>query len=435
MPTRPAALLAVLVLATAAAASDPIVGPPLGNTTYRGDITSGPQGVDTDSFAGPLLAGERLRVSVLSKFQSPLFPRLEVTRPDGSVPTFDARVRRGGKLIDARSILCDRTGTWRVDVTNLAGSQGNYTLSTRVKPMPTMSLPPIALGGAAPATTTIELPGMALARLDVSVTFAKSDAPVRFYALTDPDGAEVLQDGAPLVATATSSKRSVRLRKSVLSGGLGMYRLTLGVDSGSATASIRYRVVPTERPRTTGVAKLASAEPYLVPLAVPLRGVSSLSVKIDGLNFSFPTPPRVLFDGAAGTIEERDDFGTTMRVIPPEGVDGATVAVTIVNPDGQAFTREDYFHYVAPPTITGVFDADGAPMLGGSTTGGQVARLTGTEFQPGVRVRFGNASVSTLVLADDLLEVIVPPHPKGQVSVAAFDVFDHEAFAPTGFTY
>lgn len=435
MSTRRAAPLILMALAAAALASDPVIGPPLGNTRYRGDITNGPQGDDTDAFAGPFLTGERITVKVVSKFQSPLVPRLSVRRPDGSTPPLEPRLRKGGKTLVVAGLVCDLTGNWEVEVGSEIRTQGNYTLTTNVKPMRTVRIDALALGGDDPATATLELPGMALARLDLTISWGKSDAPVRLLGLTAPDGHEVLRDGVPLVGAAKITAGAVRLRKALLDGGLGMYRLTFGVDSGTTTARVSYRVRPTARPRTRGVFKLDSAEPYLAPSAVTLRGVPGLRVTLDGRNFAYPGMPRVLFDGVPAIIDERDEFGNTLRVIPPLGPDDADVAVTVVNPDGQAFTRSDYFHYVAPPTVDALLGTDGAPVLGGSTAGGRVLRMTGTYFEPGLRVRFGTASVSTLLLDDGLIEFVLPPHAPGVVSVVAFDVFTHEASAPTLFTY
>jgi len=413
------------------------VGPRLGNVRYRGDLTPGPQGADTDDFVAALLEGERLSVTVTSPFDSALFPTLSVRDP-ARVERDDVnlRDRRVGKVTFFKAMTADTTGYWLVRVGGEGAGNGGYVLRSKIKPMKAVKLEDCTLSAQGDATCEIEIPGMDAARLDLTIKWTKESSPVRLLSMLDPDGNEVVVDGVPLAHLARPKGRNgIRVRKEKLVGPLGTYRLTLAVDSGDSRFDVKYRVLPTDRPKGRGKKRLTTDEPFVDPVPSPRRGVHGLRFNITGRNFSFPALPEVLFGGKPATIEERSEFGNRLTVVPPPGVDDSTVSVAVVNTDGQGFEREAYFYYVPEPTITAILDEDGNPVLGGSVEGGRRVRLLGTFFQAGVRVRFGVASVATFLHSSEDLEVTVPQHGAGEVEVVAFDSFKHEAVAPTAYRF
>jgi hypothetical protein len=123
-------------------------------------------------------------------------------------------------------------------------------------------------------------------------------------------------------------------------------------------------------------------------------------------------------------------------VTVPAGVDGATVPVTVVNPDGQAATAASGFFYVPPPVITRIRTLLGGVVVGGPLAGGETVVVQGTSFNPQDTVRFGGNQALSQYGSADRINVTVPQaSAPGQVKVFVMDEFGREAESPFIYEY
>ena len=153
------AAFAAFAATFAAAAAEPR-GPVFGNNAYEGEIRDD-GGPDADAFVGPLLAGERLSVSVAAARGSPLRPVLALLDPAGEDRTPLLRTAGGG--VSFRSFIADVPGRWTVRVAGAGDTEGGYAVRFRVRSRRTAirrSLPP----GPAPPIETNPIPRVRGAR-------------------------------------------------------------------------------------------------------------------------------------------------------------------------------------------------------------------------------------------------------------------------------
>ena len=122
---------------------------------------------------------------------------------------------------------------------------------------------------------------------------------------------------------------------------------------------------------------------------------------------------------------------TAITAVTPAHSAGA-VAVTVTNYDGLAGTTGTGFTYKAnaAPTISSVSPAGG--VLGGGTN----VTITGTNFQPGATVRFGNnTSWDTTIAGTTGILAITPPAAAGVAPIVVTNPDGQSAVLASGFTY
>ncbi|MCE9635873.1 MAG: IPT/TIG domain-containing protein [Planctomycetes bacterium] len=419
--------------ATSAATSDAF-GPDLGNVQYRGELKYGPAGYDTDEFSSRLARGERLSARIVSPFQSPLFPTLELVGPDGTVRSVDVRSRGYGKRLEFDGFVVPETGRWTVRVGSILQTQGKYAITFAIRAAPPAR---IAVGpdepGTSAASADLDFDAVAGSSVEIRAN-AGRHTNVSISALVDPSGADVAGESGPAVDSAFAKKGVVALRVPSLGVGDGTYRATFTAGAGHDGFSAVARVEPPARPR--GTKWLVADEPWIEPLTRPIRGVHERSVRIRGLHFPSQPVPTVQFGGIPGTDVLIDPYGTYIDVAPPPLPEGGTYSVAVVLADGQAMQRDDYFYYVPTPRADAIVDRAGGPVVGGSTVGGRTVRIRGANFQTGIFLRFGESKdVLPLILADDLIEVVTPPHDAGSVEVRVLDAYIHDVVAAVRYEY
>ncbi len=436
--SRPRSRLLPLVLAFAltcvaahAGTAEP-VGPPFGHTTYKGEVRRGPDGErDEDVFTARLVAGERLSVTVRSPFQSPLFPELVVRDPSGADRTAEAAPKSLGigKKLAFRNLTLDATGLWTVTVRGSFDTEGPYSIAFDVAPPPAASVRADQLGGEGGASGRVAFEAVDGAQLDAAISWPRGSAGARIVAIEDPAGRPVLADGTGAADAARVGRKGAKLKHFPLSGGAGTYTLVLAPVAAPVDARVKLRVTPPPRP--TGTKRLSDQEPHLTrPGVGTIFGVEGRRIRLDGWYFSTAGLPTVLFGTARGREVLVDPSGGFLEVGVPPGEDDTTVAVYVINPDGQGASQDDLFYYVPEPTLTGITDALGGPAPGGSTAGGATVRLQGTYFRSGQLVRFGDAPDVVPILRGAELELRTPPHAVGSVAVRIVDGYGHEAVAP-----
>ena len=432
-----AMLATTTLLAAAALAHGAPQGPAFGSNRYETEIRTARGEQDVDDFVTSLIEGERLSVVVTAARKSALLPDVTILRPDGSAVADAPHQRKAGRSVAYKKLAVDATGPWTVRVAGRDATEGAYTVAFKVAAAPPLRWKKQELGGASPLARTHVIPAVDGARLDVTLTWGGRDAPVALRALRDPSGTSVPGASGDAIAAATAKKTKAVLKGATLFEGDGPYELDVGIADGTARYSLTASVRPVGRPAGRRATKLDVEEPYLGARAEPVRGVAGRAVRITGGNFSQDEAPRVLFDGHPGRDVVVTGGGASLSVVPPLGVDGDVVDVAVVNPDGQADARDDYFEYARPPVITDLVREDGSTARGGATTGGQTFRVRGEFLHPEQSVLFGDsvASPGSGSPVPGELRVVTPTGSPGLVAVAVVDPYGRSSISEFRFEF
>ena len=135
----------------------------------------------------------------------------------------------------------------------------------------------------------------------------------------------------------------------------------------------------------------------------------STSVIITGSNFQ--NGATVNFGSSAATSVIVTS-STSLTAITPTSSAGV-VSVTVTNPDNQSGTLSNSFTFIDPsPTITSI------NPYSGPEAGGTDVTITGSNFQDGATVDFGNSTARDVVFVSSAsLTAVTPAHSPGIVSV------------------
>jgi hypothetical protein len=121
---------------------------------------------------------------------------------------------------------------------------------------------------------------------------------------------------------------------------------------------------------------------------------------------------------------------TVVRVVTPAHPAG-TVDVTLRNPDGGTATKKSAFTYeeASALAITSVTPSHG------SVLGGTEVRISGSGFQEGAKVRFGDIEVAPSLVQSDKILVSSPLHPAGKVTITVINPDSTFATLDNGFEF
>ncbi len=431
-------LILLPLLQGAPARAETPLGVEFGKSKFTSSIDLRSGETDEDVFAAPLLAGERLTVTLAIPKKGTLQPVLSLVQPDGTLITGDALgVKANKKRTKLKLSKFDvlTTGIWGVRVTGAGVTTGTYTISTKISKARKTKLKDQDLDAAGPGTRDHVFGGTDGALFSFKLTWSKKQSPVRADALEDPQS-----DAVPGAAAAVQAKgaNKLLLKKAPLSTGVGSYVLRTAVDAGTANYAISYSVTPQDRPKSgKKPEEVSSTEPILAIRADPLVGIEGSRLRVTGSNFSTSGAPSVFFGDTPGTGVSVGGGGAFLDVDVPAGTDGTVVSLAVQNPDGQASRRGAYFLYPPPPVIADLRDVTDAVRRGGSTAGGQSFRLLGANFAAPVTVRFGLNSAAVTALAGDgsSATVTTPAGAIGDAAIVLTDAFGRDAVAPFMFTY
>ena len=175
-----------------------------------------------------------------------------------------------------------------------------------------------------------------------------------------------------------------------------------------------------------------TAQPPAIGALAPATGPVSGGTPVQVLGAGFVDGATVSF-GAKAAAEVVWLGPATLLATTPAATAGA-VDVKVTNPDGTSTTLTKGFKYVAvtsePPTITQVTPGSGP------TTGGTVAGIEGTGFQPGALVWFGTKPAAQAVVAGaELIVVTTPSGEVGSTDVTVVNPDGSTAILPNGFSY
>jgi hypothetical protein len=196
-------------------------------------------------------------------------------------------------------------------------------------------------------------------------------------------------------ATSVTRNSATQVTAVTPPGAPGLVDVTfINSDGQSVTRPQAFRYVP----------------PPLLTAVSPSRGpvLGGTRITITGSDF---------LPGATVRVGGVPAFGVS---VTPTEITAVTSAarpgvgnVTVVNPDTQSSTLTDAFTYDPAPTLTAV-----SPLVG-STAGGAVITITGSNFRAGAAVLFGSEpGTGVNVASETLLTVTSPAHPAGVVTVA-----------------
>ncbi|HEY0156591.1 MAG TPA: IPT/TIG domain-containing protein [Thermoanaerobaculia bacterium] len=141
---------------------------------------------------------------------------------------------------------------------------------------------------------------------------------------------------------------------------------------------------------------------------VPQTGPSSGGTAVTITGTGFLPGARVTFDGLLATDVVVESSTTITAYTPPH--EGGLVAVTVRNPDGGAAKIDFGFQY-GGPSVSGVWSRSG------STAGGNDVVVSGSGFQSGATVWFGDVQATVTATDPWEIDVTTPPHAKGRVDV------------------
>ena len=222
-------------------------------------------------------------------------------------------------------------------------------------------------------------------------------------------GATVTFGGAPATNVVVANSTTITATTPAGSAGAVTVTVTVSGQSGSLTSGFTYVVIPT----------VSSVAPNNGPTA------GGTAVTITGANFA--AGATVTF-GAAAAINVVVVNSTTITATTPSGSAG-TVAVT-VTVNSQSGSLTNGFTYVVPPTVSSVSPNNG------STLGGTLVTITGTNFVAGATVTFGGTAATNVVIVNSTtITATTPAHAFGAVTVTVTNPGALVGSLANGYTY
>lgn len=174
----------------------------------------------------------------------------------------------------------------------------------------------------------------------------------------------------------------------------------------------------------------AAAKTPTVTNVTPANGSTNggTLVTVTGTNFS--TDATVTFGGATATnVSVTNSF--TLTVVTPAHAAGV-VDVVVANPGGNSGTGVGLFTYdqALSPTLTNVTPTSGTSI------GGTIVTLAGTNFAAGAIVSFGGtAGTSVTVTNSSSITATTPGHAAGTVDIIVANPDGQSAMLSSGFEY
>jgi len=277
--------------------------------------------------------------------------------------------------------------------------------------------------------------------------------------LTNPDGLGTSVGGAFSYLGPAPTIQSITPTSGSSIGGTSVTITGTGFQAG---ATVRFSGVAATAVTVVNATTITATTPAVAPGAVSVQVInadSQSSTLVNGYTFTpLATPTLSTVSPAAGTTGGGTSVsitgsgfaaGATVRfgnanatgvtvlsssqitAITPPGT--GTVAVQITNPDTQSAQLTGAYTYVSTPapTVTAISPNTGV------RTGGNTVTITGTNFLPGLTVRFGNtAATSVNVLAPTQLTAVVPSSAStGTVSVQVTNTDGKSGTLSNAYTY
>jgi PKD repeat protein len=173
----------------------------------------------------------------------------------------------------------------------------------------------------------------------------------------------------------------------------------------------------------------APVQPPTLSSVSPVSGPSTGGTVLTLTGTQFVSGATVSVGGTAAT-NVTVISGTSITATAPAQAAGV-VSITVINPDGGSATLNNAYTYTAqPPTLTSVSPTSG------STTGGTVLTLTGTQFVSGATVSVGGtAATNVTVTSATSITATAPGHAAGVVSITVTNPGGASATLNNSYTY
>ena len=222
-------------------------------------------------------------------------------------------------------------------------------------------------------------------------------------------GATVTFGGTAATNVAVVNSTTITATSPAHALGAVTVTVTVSGQSGNLTNGFTYVAPPT----VTSVSPSSGST------------LGGTAVTITGTNFA--AGATVTFGSAAATNVVVVS-STTITATTPAGSAGAAT-VTVTNLGALAGSLTNGYTYVVPPTVTGVSPSSG------TTAGGTVVTITGTNFATGATVTFGGtAATNVAVVNSTTITATSPAHAAGAVTVTV-TVSGQSGNLTNGFTY
>ncbi len=177
-----------------------------------------------------------------------------------------------------------------------------------------------------------------------------------------------------------------------------------------------------------GGLEIVAAAPHVLG-AIPTSGPSAGGEQVTISGAGFQPGARVLFgDGLAPQVTFVSDTAL-VATTPPHAV--GSVAVTVINPDGQQDVRPSTYTFTGNPQLSGVSPAQGP------SAGGAPVALFGSQFAAGAQVFFDTAAASGVVVSDGgrRIDCVAPGGALGPVDVTVRNPDGAADTLTNGYTY
>jgi predicted extracellular nuclease len=210
------------------------------------------------------------------------------------------------------------------------------------------------------------------------------------------------------------------------------------VTSSLNQAPLQYDVVHVNSEFTDQV---SDHEPQVVRLTLtfpaptiasvnPARGATTGGTSVTITGTGFQPDAAVTFGGTAATNVTASPDGTQITATTAPHAAGR-VDLVVTNPDGQHVTLTDGFEYFVPAPVIAAISPNTGKVGAGTTV-----TITGTGFQTGATVLFGNQTARSIqVVNATTITAEAPPQPPGVVDVTVINPDGQNGTLPGGYTY
>ncbi|RJQ07198.1 MAG: hypothetical protein C4558_10105 [Dehalococcoidia bacterium] len=188
-------------------------------------------------------------------------------------------------------------------------------------------------------------------------------------------------------------------------------------DGQSATLAGGYTYTQSAPPTVTAISPTSATHGGGTPVTITGTGF------VAGATVRFGT---TLATGVVVTS------ATSITAVTPAGTANALVSLSVTNADSQGGTLASAFRFVDTGTVT----LTAVSPVGGPLEGGTVITLTGTNFNPGAIVKFGDAVAQVTSVAPTTITVLSPAKTAaGKVAVTVTNTDAKVGTLANAFTY
>lgn len=157
-------------------------------------------------------------------------------------------------------------------------------------------------------------------------------------------------------------------------------------------------------------------------------GTAAFTLTVTGTNFQ--PGATVRWNGTPRTTVYLSATQLTAAIRATDVAAAGTASITVANPDGGVSSPALTFAITtSPPHPLSL-----SPAMG-STGGGTIVTIAGTDFRTGATVTFGGVAARVTAVTATAITAVAPAHVQGGVSVVVTNPDGQQAAVPAGYTY